>query len=975
MKRILLSLILMLLTAAAVVMPVFAQTQANTGQIEGFVTDPAGANVPGVTVKIRNTETNQTREVTTNEEGFYRASLLQIGSYEIAVESSGFAAYTQSGITLSTGQILSVNPKLALAGSQTQVNVVADANLIEASRTNISRAVNQIDVTELPNLSSSELNYAFLQPFVSGDPPREYEAPRLDFGGLSRRLNFQVDGFQNSTAQQKAFRVIIFSTAALQETQIATYGATAESGRTGGPGVINNIIKSGTNKFSGTVRYQTYRKAFNALPFGALPGNEPSGNTFVGAIGGPIKKDKLFFFASYEGSKRAFPQSLGFTTDAARANAARLGFSGEEISVLPSNFNPQLWLAKLDWKPNSAHSIALRGNTFREFFAARDPGGTTILSSSNGAIFNEAAGALSWIAIASPRVVNEFRTQLADRYTVRRPVVEPTASTLPRTTVSGVATFGFPSGLTSNREKIIEFSDNVSFQASNHQLKFGMNIVHSPLQFRDQLIPTFTFGGLSAFAGGSGRPPRPAVTALDNYLNTRAGLIDPATARPYTYTTLSAQFGEPNLDYKITYYGLYAQDEWRVRPNFTLNYGLRWETLNPPEIDETAPYELSRQFNKDRNNFAPRLGFAYSPGKSGKTVLRGSYGLHYDAPQGNYYRDALAQNGQRIFTATISGATAGAPVYPNVPTSAAGLTTTRSSITIFDPNFVWMYVNQVQLSVERALAEDMALQVSYAFTKGTKIPIVQNINLAAPTGTLADGRNLYTLNARRDPRFNNINMITAAANSNYNGLGINFNKRFGKSGNSLVRQMQFNFAYTWSHGLDNSPESGIAGGSELPQDSLDRRADYGNSISDVRHVFNASAVWRPRSQNKILDNNQLSFIFFARSGNSFDVRAGTDLNRDSVANDRPLFFGRNTYKGPSSYQLDTRYTRTFRLSERYRLLFFAEAANVFNTPNPAGDNGAINRTFGTGTEPVSTFGDIISYREMRRVQLGVRFDF
>ncbi|MFN2453363.1 MAG: carboxypeptidase regulatory-like domain-containing protein [Pyrinomonadaceae bacterium] len=971
MKRISLSLISTLFTIAATV---FAQTQANTGQIEGFVTDPAGANVPGVTVRIRNTETNQTREVATNEEGFYRASLLQIGSYEITADSSGFAAYTQSGITLSTGQILSVNPKLALAGTQTQVNVVADANLIEASRTNISRAVNQVDVAELPNLSSSELNYAFLQPFVSGDPPREYEAPRLDFGGLSRRLNFQVDGFQNSTAQQKAFRVIIFSTASLQETQIATYGATAESGRTGGPGVINNIIKSGTNEFSGTLRYQTYRKAFNALPFRALPGNEPNGNTFVGAIGGPLKKDKLFFFASYEVSKRAFPQSLGFTTEAARANAARLGFTGEEISVLPSNFNPQLWLAKLDWKPSSAHSIAIRGNTFREFFAARDPGGITVLSSSNGAIFNEAAGALSWIAIASPRIVNEFRTQLADRYTTRRPVVEPTASTLPRTTVSGVATFGFPSGLTANREKIIEFSDNVSFQASNHQLKFGANIVHSPLQFQDQLIPTFTFGGLSAFAGGSGRPARPAVTALDNYLNARAGLIDPATNRPYTYTTLSAQFGEPRLNYSLTYYGLYAQDEWRVRPNFTLNYGLRWETLNPPEPDATAPYELSRQFNKDRNNFAPRIGFAYSPGREGKTVLRGSYGLHYDAPQGNYYRDALAQNGQRIFTATITGSTAGAPVYPNVPTTAAGLTATRSSITVFDPNFVWMYVNQVQLSIERALTTDTALQVSYAFTKGTKIPIVQNINLAPPVGTLADGRNLYST-ARIDPRFNNINMITAAGNSNYNGLGLNFNKRFGKSGNNLLRAMQFNLAYTWSHGLDNSPESGIGGGTELPQDSLDRRADYGNSISDVRHVFNASAVWRPRFTNKILNNNQLSFIFFARSGNSFDVRTGSDLNRDSVTNDRPLFVGRNTYKGPSSYQLDSRYTRTFRLTERRRLLFFAEAANVFNTPNPAGDNGAINRTFGTGIEAVSTFGQVISFREMRRVQLGVRFDF
>ncbi len=186
MKRILLSLVMSLCAAASA----FSQTQANTGQIEGFITDPVGANVAGATVKIRNIETNQTRKITTNEEGFYRASLLQIGSYEFTVESPNFAAYTQSGITLSTGQILTVNPRLAVAGLQSEVNVVADANVVETSRTNLSRAVNQVDVTELPNLSSSELNYAFLQPFVSGDPPREYEAPRLDFGGLSRHHLF-----------------------------------------------------------------------------------------------------------------------------------------------------------------------------------------------------------------------------------------------------------------------------------------------------------------------------------------------------------------------------------------------------------------------------------------------------------------------------------------------------------------------------------------------------------------------------------------------------------------------------------------------------------------------------------------------------------------------------------------------------------------------------------------------------------------
>jgi hypothetical protein len=945
-----------------------AQTQANTGHVEGTVLDPSRGAVPAATVRIRNTETNQVRTVLTDARGFYRAPLLQIGSYEITAESPSFAVYRRSGIKLSTGEILTVNVQLQLAGVQQEVIVEANANIVETSRTNLSRAVNDVDVAELPNLSSSELNFAFLQPFVSGDPPREYEAPRLDFGGLSRRLNYQVDGFQNSTVQQKAFRVIIFSTVALQETQIASYGATAESGRTGGPGAVNNIIKSGTNEIHGTARFTTYRKALNARPFGSLAGNEPYGNTFAAAIGGPIVKDRLFFFASFETSNRAFPQSLGFTSEAARANVARLGFTGKEVDVLPSTFDPKLGLLKLDWKPNATHSLALRGNTFREFFAARDPGGTTVLSSSNGATFNEGAGALAWTWMPSSTVVNELRAQVADRLTRRRPVLEPGASTLPRTVVSGVATFGYPSGLTSNREKVIEFSDNVTWQKGDHQLKAGFNIIHSPLKFEDQLIPTFTFGGLAA------RPQRGAVTALDNYLNTRAGLIDPATGSPFTYTQLSVGFGEPVLTYAVTYFGLYMQDQWRVRPNLTLNYGLRWETVRPPEADQTSPHELSRQFGQDWNNVAPRVGFAWAPGRSEKTVVRGSYGLHFDAPQANYYRDVLQQNGQRQFTATVSGTAPGAPVYPDVPVSPAGLSAARSSITVMDPRFAWMYVHQVQLGVERAITDDLSLSLAYAFTKGTRIPIIINANLPPPVGMLADGRNLYS-SARLDPRFNNIDMITAAGNSNYNGLGVNLNKRFSRTGNPLLRGLQFNLAYTWSHALDNAPESGIGGGSERPQDSFDRRADYGNALADVRHVLNASAVFRPRSRHKLLDNNQVSLILFARSGNSFDVRAGTDLNRDSVNNDRPPFFGRNAHKGPGSVQLDMRYTRFFRVGSRYKLQFLAEAANLLNSPNPVGTNAAVNRTYGTGAEPVATFGEVIQFSEMRRVQVGVRLDF
>jgi len=945
-----------------------AQTQANTGQIEGIVTDASGGVLPGAVVVIRHAETNQTRELVTDARGFYRAPLLQIGPYVVTVRLASFAPFERQGITLSTGQVLAVDVRLQPASLQESVSVVADADMIEGARITQSRAVNEIDIAELPNLSSSELNFAFLQPFVSGDPPREYEAPRIDAGGLNKRLNYQVDGFQNSTAQQKAFRVIIFSTAALQETQISSYGGTADSGRTGGPSVINNIIKSGTNEVRGQVRVQTSRRAFNALPYGSLPGNEPTGNTFVGNVGGPLRKDKTFYFVNYEASRRAFPQSLGFRTEASRANAARLGFTGAEVDVLPSNFNPQLWLVKLDWQASDSQRASLRANTFREFFAARDPGGTTVLSSSNGATFNEAAFAASWTSMLSSRAVNQVRAQVADRQSRRRPVVAPGPNTLPRTVVSGVATFGYPAGLSANREQIVEVSNDFSYATGAHQFKAGVNLVHSPLKFEDHLLPTFTFGGLTA-AGGRG-----PVSAIDNYLNTIAGLIDPATGRPYTYTQLSMTFGERVLEYGMTYYGAYVQDEWRVRPDLTVTAGLRWETLEPPAADASSPHELSRQFRVDRDNIAPRAGFAWTPGRSSRMAVRGSYGLYFDAPQGNFYRDVLSQNGQRQFTATISGRSADAPVYPNVPVSAAALTTTRSSIRVMDPEYDWMSVQQASLAFERALTDDVLLTVSYAHTRARGIPVQINVNLAAPVGQLADGRPVYSA-ARIDPRFNNITMITPRGRAVYHGLGVNLNKRFGRGGPGIVRDLQFNTAWTWSHALDNAPEAGISGGSEFPQDSNHLEAEWGNALSDVRHTLNASLVYRPRARHWLLDNNQLSLLLFARTGNVFDVRAGTDLNRDSVNNDRPPFVGRNTGRGPASVQVDAKYARFIRFDGRQRLQVFIEGANVFNRVNPASSNGAVNRVFGTAATPVASFGTVISFREMRRVQIGARYDF
>ncbi|WP_162180036.1 TonB-dependent receptor [Bryobacter aggregatus] len=920
----------------------FAQTQSNTGQIDGRVRDAQGALLVAAQISLRNLDTNFQRELQTDEEGRYLVPFLPIGEYEVTIAAEGFARYRMTGVTLSTGQLVTLEHRLNLVSAHQTITLPGESPMVEVAQSSSSRALTAVDIRNLPNLARNELQFSLLQPFINANRPREYEAPRFDIGGLARRVNFQIDGFENTTSQQKSYRVTRLGPTSVDETQIMTFGANAEYGRTGG-GVINNITRSGTNTLHGQFEYLVSRTGFNAVPFRSAGAVKPYADIGAFGVGGALRRDKLFYFVSNETSRRAFPLPLGFTDPAARAQVVSLGFTEKDIDLLPSQFNPTLWLVRLDYQPLDRHTITFRANTYREFNEAQSPGGTTVLSSSAGALTNTYALAAMWNWLITPSLTHEFRTQLADRYSRRTPYLTPNADTLPTTILSGVVSFGYPDHLSANRERIEEFSDNISFHRSTHLLKAGVNLVRSPVMYDDSLNPVFLFAGTSD------------LTPLEQYLRTIKREIDPSTGRRYSYTQLTLSFGKPRLEYQQTYLGGYVQDSWRLRPNLTLNYGLRYETMYVPSAPANAPHPLSRQIPSDRYNFAPRLGLAWSPRGNPRMAFRLSYGVHFDAPSGNAFRDSLIENSVNEVSVEIAGDSPGSPNYPFYPRVNSGSVRVKPSLSVISPDFQWMTVHQFQVGVVREIAHDLSVTITAAGLHGSKIPVLQNINLdpVSSLPPLADGRTVY--GARRlDPNFNNIMELTSAGNSNYHALGIQVLKRFRNA-------LQFNVSYTWSHSLDNAPENGVSGGSEQPQDTYNRRAEYGNSITDVRHVLNASSVARWRGF-------QLATFLFARSGTTYDVRAGADLNRDSVANDRPLFYGRNVGKGPASMQMDARLSRFLsmeRVWPRAKAEVFAESANLFNSPIPDSTNAFLNRTNFT----------ILSWHEMRRVQLGFRFLF
>jgi hypothetical protein len=284
--------------------------------------------------------------------------------------------------------------------------------------------------------------------------------------------------------------------------------------------------------------------------------------------------------------------------------------------------------------------------------------------------------------------------------------------------------------------------------------------------------PTFTFSGLAAAAA------RPAVSALNQYLDTVAGTVDPNTGQPFTYTNLTAYSGNPKVRIAFNFVNAFAQDEIRLTPNLIVNVGARYEVILFPTFDPLAPYALSRSVPNDYSDIAPRLGLTWSPFGNRRTVVHAAYGIYYDVPGLSTFYNAAQVNGHRLLSYLITGNTAGAPAFPSVPQFNGGANEVPPSITAFDQSFHNTYQHQANVQVQRDLGWNFQLTAGYQFAAQRRGLYYTDTNLT-PTGQfLADGRPEYAGTAKRpDPSFGAINLIRAGATSNFNGGFLTLQKR------------------------------------------------------------------------------------------------------------------------------------------------------------------------------------------------------
>ena len=948
----------------------FAQSQALNGQIEGTVSDENNEAVPNAVITAINTETGANRTALADESGVYRFPLLPLGTYRITAEAINFKKLVREGVILTTGQIATVDLNLPAGEVQEIVTVSSDTSIADAGKTDVGRVMNTREVQNLPLVPRNPYNFGLLQANVTGRPSRGFPFPSINVNGYLRRINYQIDGNTNTQGDRGSIRFMIISETYVSEIQLVTNGFAAEFGNT--PGMIMNVVTpSGTNKISGAVSYRLRRPPFYSRPFfypaADLPDNQA--DNFTAAIGAPIIKDRWHFYFGYEYQHRddkAAAMRLVTITPTNRTQLVAAGLSPEIFpAAIPSLEKGAFYIFRTDFQLNKSHRLTARFNHADVNSENFIPGGLNTLERSTDASSVDYGLAVQ-LASFTPQVLNEFRFQYGQRGDSRGCRNELSGSG-PSIVITGVANFGSPEcadGISPPR-RITQFQDNLTRTTGTHVVKFGggLNLYNNTI--RSAIFSRYTFPSLVA------------------YVAARNG------TNPRSYTSYVETFGNPESSYQATFWNFFAQDDWKLTRRLKINYGLRYDLYQIPEADASSPFPASQKFNVDKNNFAPRLGIVYALREGNRpTILRAGAGIYYDQPLLAMYQRALQNNGNpRFFSFTFTPTQPNAPDFPDTFSGSVPPTLGIQDIDTIAPDFETMYALHSNIQLEQALTKNLSLAVGYIHSAGRHLPVYRSINSINPIRFLADGRPVYSRLpnplTRFDPRFNVIQMVEAAGVSQYDALTLQLTKRFS-------RGLQLSANYTLSKAEDDAPEQNLTTGNIqglVLSDPTNRSLDKGSSFADQRHTFVLSLVARPQLnfENKTLrylfNNHQVGMIATAKSGETFNIISGSDLNGDGVqTSDRPVGIKRNSGTTPPQFNTDLRYSRFFNLTERYKLEAFGEFQNLFNINSIVGFN---NVTVTTNTSTGESVGELPDFRarnqstaqDSRQFQLGFKFIF
>ena len=954
------------LSFAGVVLVAFAvscaaQISRVAGAIQGSVADQTGGGIAAATVTLRNQGTNQTRTMVTNTGGFFRLGELSVGQYELRVETSGFSPYVNNAIVVSVGIVVQIAIRLAPATVQQQITVSEQPPPIDTTETTEATTIDRDRIEESPVVSRNYLDFVLLAPQLTRSNLQGATGAKsaladsgFSFAGLRTRSNsLYIDGVENNDEFTGSARTEL-SPETVQEFQVVNNGLSAESGG-GASGPINVVTKSGVNILHGD--------AFVFIQNGALNAREPLTNE-IGApdldrfrtglsAGGPVIRGRTFYYLAGEQEGAHGDDSSLISPSVANEINSVLG-SGAFPRITTRTINPGLFRiaraeteisGRLDHQIRNKHSLLLKYalTNNREVGDAFNAEGL-VDPSGRGSSFIEDQGITgSLTSVLSNSALNSLRFQVS----TRRAVLRTADQTGPEVNIAGLVDFGRPyDGNEKRRENHYEFADVASVAKGRHLINFGGDLdwIHENVSAYDGFGSVYLFPALESFL--SGQP--------DQYRQA---------------------FGNPSTQFSSPRYSGFIQDHWAFTKRLTIDVGIRYDFEHLPT-----------QFKHDTNDFAPRIGLAYSPAP--EWALRAGFGVFFDRYLMAAVNNALEKNGFHAFEQVANGQVATQIFQSELGGSTGGpIPSINSSIFTADPRLQTSRSEIASAGVERLITNNLTASATFLFARGVRLSRTRNVNLLPPVLLTPDnagslgipnpfpqqlGRLVFPP-ARLSSQFDNIYQWENHASSVYNGLSLSLNRR-------LSNEISFFGSYTFSKAIDDASDF-----NEQPESPYSLPAERALSSDDQRHRFVFSGTFDlpfgdeengKKSSgvvNKVFSNVEVAPILIIGSGRPINPLTGFDANRSGAfpLSSRPLGFGRNSLATASQVQFDLRVLKFFKIGEHGKLDFVVESFNLLNHTNVV----TLNHFYGAAGSPLPEFATPNKSGIPRHLQFSIDFEF